>query len=1099
MKTLNFTLIQTGPLAAVVAGLLVLSASSARAQYFGVWYDGYAVSANSHDVNFEYNSTARQGGVLKPIDYAQSPAGNNYRHQLKGQTGDRLQLAGDSGGIGEASPNYNFTNTVNGGQVGRIFFQMRIGATINTPTNYVWAAFTLGANTPLVGFNSNAVHFGVSFIHDTLFGNGNYMQFFDGNTLVANLIPFPAGVTPTNQNEVTLFVSDPTDDNPWNGVGSTVIRLHINDQYVAGYTKTGGGYTNNYLTMQGAANNTTPSTKVLAINYFDELTLSTAPPGLYKADNTENLNLTTSWSGGVVPGGASIAQWDSTVTAANSTALGADLSFGGLKITDPGGAITISSGNALTLGRLGVDMSGASQNLTISSGLTLGVGQQTWAVNTGRTLTQNTGTFAGGAGATLLIDKTFVTGTVTASPTLVNSVLPWAVVRSGGVAAAGSANGHTFATVSGGNVVAYTGATAATTGGTTTWGGIPSGGTGLINYDVSLGTPNSTGANRNINTLRYIGGAAAQDGNSAATLLNVNCILNAGTGTLTLGSGGAAGMGISSSSSANELVLAAANAGISFGINSVITNNGANATAVTVTGPNAVTMSGANTYSGATTVGSGTLALSGSGSISSSSAIIIAGGARFDVFGLSSTFNLGGSQTLSNAAWGTGSIRGSLNSGSGTISLNYADGIQSLSMIAGTMTLSSGTTFKINNVGNALPPGTYQIVTAAGGTVAGTLPSVTLTGSWPSGGTPALSLSGGNLNLTVGGNSAWSYTGSSFTYNGAAQGPTISLSGSTGVKTTNYVGTGATVYSSTQPPINAGTYYVSNTVAADANYFGTTNTQSFTIAKATPAFTLSSSANPAGYLDGLTFTASGFAADVTGSVQFTTNSVDFGGAVTISGQAALSSATTYLPRGTVTVDAAYSGNDNYLPATNNLTQTVTNHPPLAKAITNGLPAGVTSSIRVIGGKPGIVPTDADGDALLVSSVQNPSALLSATVTTDGTNILYTPGLNASGADTVEYVVSDGFGGYGTNTMYVAVSGQSFNIISGPTLVNNEFQVTFAGISNFTYTVDDSTNSVSGPWAFLTNLTAGTNGLFQLVVTNDPPTGQRFFRTRAQLP
>jgi hypothetical protein len=119
------------------------------------------------------------------------------------------------------------------------------------------------------------------------------------------------------------------------------------------------------------------------------------------------------------------------------------------------------------------------------------------------------------------------------------------------------------------------------------------------------------------------------------------------------------------------------------------------------------------------------------------------------------------------------------------------------------------------------------------------------------------------------------------------------------------------------------------------------------------------------------------------------------------------------------------------------------------------------------------------------------------VTTDGTNIFYAPGLNASGADTVQYVVSDGFGGFGTNTLYVTVTGQSFNLVSGPTLTNNQFQVTFAGIPGLTYQVDDTTNSPSGPWAFYTNLTAGTNGLFQLVATNDPPVGSRFFRTRQQ--
>lgn len=182
-----------------------------------------------------------------------------------------------------------------------------------------------------------------------------------------------------------------------------------------------------------------------------------------------------------------------------------------------------------------------------------------------------------------------------------------------------------------------------------------------------------------------------------------------------------------------------------------------------------------------------------------------------------------------------------------------------------------------------------------------------------------------------------------------------------------------------------------------------------------------------------------------------------------------------------------------------IVELLANSQPTARAITNGTPAGVTSISRIIGGKASIAPTDADGDALLVAQVQNPSALLNATVTTDGTNIFYTPGLNASGADTVQYVVSDGYGGFSTNTMYVTVTGQSFNLISGPTLLNNQFQATFAGIPNQTYTVDDSTNSAAGPWAYYTTLTAGTNGLFQLIATNNPPAAQRFFRTRAQLP
>src|SRR5215831_7047339 len=110
---------------------------------------------------------------------------------------------------------------------------------------------------------------------------------------------------------------------------------------------------------------------------------------IIKTNNTDNLNLTTSWVGGVVPGPLDIARWDSTVTSANSVALGADTTWTGILITNPGGPVTITAGNTLTLGTNGIDMSGASQNLTLSSGLTLGPGSQRWIVTNGTALTVN--------------------------------------------------------------------------------------------------------------------------------------------------------------------------------------------------------------------------------------------------------------------------------------------------------------------------------------------------------------------------------------------------------------------------------------------------------------------------------------------------------------------------------------------------------------------------------------------------------------------------------------------------------------------------------------------------------------------------------------
>jgi len=90
-----------------------------------------------------------------------------------------------------------------------------------------------------------------------------------------------------------------------------------------------------------------------------------------KTDNTDNLNLTTSWVGGVVPSTNDIAWWTNTVTAANSTVLGANQSWYGIRISNPGGLVTIGGANTLTLGTNGINMTLATQNLTLNCGLTL--------------------------------------------------------------------------------------------------------------------------------------------------------------------------------------------------------------------------------------------------------------------------------------------------------------------------------------------------------------------------------------------------------------------------------------------------------------------------------------------------------------------------------------------------------------------------------------------------------------------------------------------------------------------------------------------------------------------------------------------------------
>jgi len=95
-----------------------------------------------------------------------------------------------------------------------------------------------------------------------------------------------------------------------------------------------------------------------------------------KANNTTNLNVAGSWD--VLPGTGDIAQWKNPpLSAANATVLGADLSWLGISILTPGGTVTISAGNTLTLGTSGIDMSSAGNDLAINSAIALG-GNQTW-------------------------------------------------------------------------------------------------------------------------------------------------------------------------------------------------------------------------------------------------------------------------------------------------------------------------------------------------------------------------------------------------------------------------------------------------------------------------------------------------------------------------------------------------------------------------------------------------------------------------------------------------------------------------------------------------------------------------------------------------
>ena len=190
--------------------------------------------------------------------------------------------------------------------------------------------------------------------------------------------------------------------------------------------------------------------------------------------------------------------------------------------------------------------------------------------------------------------------------------------------------------------------------------------------------------------------------------------------------------------------------GVDLSVASILNNWVSGPQSLTKAGNGVMVLSNANTYSGNTTISGGTLALAGGGSIANTPNIIIAGGATFDVSGLNPPFVLGSSQTLSNST-STAIFNGNGSTGTGTMSLTYASGAPALTVTNGTLTLSSSTTFKINNTGAALGAGNYLLIAAqTGGAVAGPLPAAIVNGGGVvSGNSSALLLNNNQLYLQV--------------------------------------------------------------------------------------------------------------------------------------------------------------------------------------------------------------------------------------------------------------------------------------------------------------------------------------------------------------
>lgn len=243
---------------------------------------------------------------------------------------------------------------------------------------------------------------------------------------------------------------------------------------------------------------------------------------------------------------------------------------------------------------------------------------------------------------------------------------------------------------------------------------------------------------------------------------------------------------------------------------------------------------------------------------------------------------------------------------------------------------------------------------------------------------------------------------------------------------------------------------------------------------------LSSSSNPGGYLDEITFTASLTATNATGTVQFLTNGVAFD-AETLTNGLATSLPLASLPRGTNWITAVYSGDDFNPPGTNTIAQLVTNHLP--QAATAFFLFTAVPDHKIVIAQLVTNWSDVDGDVLTLTSLN--ACTNGGTVSLSSKYIYYSNTNRVR--DQFTYVISDGQGGSGIGVVDIwrlpDHTNNTFNVTSLVRNSDGSVSVGFAGIPGFTYWVEAATNLFHSTWDILSTNIAGANGAWSWTDTN----------------
>ncbi len=418
----------------------------------------------------------------------------------------------------------------------------------------------------------------------------------------------------------------------------------------------------------------TSTTNTVASRPLLQVTVNVSPISRWTGGANTSWITPGNWLAGTIPATDDSIYFDNNSTANLGTVLNQNFSVSSINVVNPSGAVTIGGANTLTNGAGGIDLSAATQNLTISAPLVLSA-DQSWNVGTSRTLSVNGGVSGSaaltvsGSGKVSLGSAATHTGNTT--------------VSAGGTLQMGAAN--VLPNLAGGGNVNVNGVldlntNAQAVNGLTGSGVVDNTAVGATTLTIGSNNTNSTFSG----TIQNTGGALALVKTGAGT-----ATLN-GTNTYTGGTTMTNGTVVPGNDSA-------------FGTGTIAVNAGATAYPVsTMTITNALALNGGYLHAGG----------AGSSVIWSGPVTVLNG------FTMSGDTSTTGNKVSGSIDIGTGGIYVTNNTGNGQAGNNFANG----DLLSGTISGSGGITYYLNNGNSRLT--VYGTNTYSGNTVVSQISAV---------------------------------------------------------------------------------------------------------------------------------------------------------------------------------------------------------------------------------------------------------------------------------------------------------------------------------------------------------------------------------------